>query len=303
MEYVLEVLKQQSFAKAAVKLGLTQPTLSMQISKLEVELGQQLIKRDIRPIRPTPSGHTFIQYANDILSNAKRLEDLYKDKTKIPLEIRIGIIPTMSPYLVPRLLPELIRSISSRILVNEMTTNEIIAGLANEAIDIGILATPLKKNLPYEKALFQEDFFVYLPKSHRLLKNEFVAKSELKKEKLILLDEGHCLRDQVLQLCSRENLLKLPFGFKTGNLETIIKLVDQGMGSTILPYMASMDLSKEQKSRLRRFKTNQPAREVSLVGGKYNGEYDFVKRILKSLELIQQPLGLNLQPKSQVIPI
>ena len=303
MEYVLEVLRQQSFAKAAAKLGLTQPTLSMQISKLEEELGQLLINRDIRPIEPTKSGSTFVQHAEEILASSQRLEDIYKNKSIIPSEVRVGIIPTISPSLVPRVLPELTAAISSQILVNEMTTDEIVTGLADETLDVGILATPLRENTPYEYTLFQEDFFVYLPNGNPLLNQERVSKNDVKKQKLILLDEGHCLRDQVLQLCSRENMQRLPFGFKTGNLETIIKLVDRGMGVTILPLMATLDLSKAQKARLRRFSQTQPARQVSLVGRKFDNSYDFVRRIITSLEKSSASMGLQIQEDVQILPI
>ena len=199
------------------------------------------------------------------------LEEIVKAaKGEIGGEFRLGIIPTVSTSLLPRFLRGVLEKypqISFRI--KELQTNEIINLLNNDRLDAGIMATPLGENGFVEEPLFYEPFMAYIPENHRLEKEEFVLQSELKVNDMLLLKEGHCFRENVLNICDsvfpkgQSNGKELEF--ESGNFETLVRLADKGFGMTLLPYLTALDLDEEAKIRIKPIEHPQPTREMSIV--------------------------------------
>jgi LysR family hydrogen peroxide-inducible transcriptional activator len=271
LEYIVEVAKKQSFGLAAQSCFVTQPTISMQINKLEEELGVVLFDRTKKPVEPTSIGRKIIQQARTAIQEVSRIEELVQsEKGKVEGEFKLGVIPTLAPYLLPRFLESFTKKYPLvDLIIEEMQTHSIVEKLKEDSLDAGILVTPLKIKGILEKHLFYEPFIVYLTAKHPLHKLETVTEKDLNLDDIWLLNEGHCFRDQVMDLCRKrkqagwnhKNLV-----FESGNLETIIRLVDKNFGYTLLPYLATMEMPRaEVKKKLRFFKNPIPNREVSIV--------------------------------------
>lgn len=268
LEYVLAVNKYGHFAKASEACHVTQPTLSMQLQKLESDLGLVIFDRSKKPILLTEAGRTLIEQMQTILFEAHKLGELLKVGESRGLEgqLVVGIIPTIAPYLLPRLLPvveKLFEGLSLKIF--ELQTHEIVEQLNEDRINVGILAIPLKLPGVLEEGLYFEPFSLLCGQGHALAGLKRVKSSLLKSEDLWLLAEGHCLRHQVLDVCSlRKNENKLRrFNFESGSLETLKNLVDSYGGYTLLPALATETLGT--RSRVIPFERPIPAREVGLV--------------------------------------
>ncbi|MDP4116197.1 MAG: LysR substrate-binding domain-containing protein, partial [Bacteroidota bacterium] len=203
MKYAVAVYNHRNFSIAAEKCFITQPTLSMQITKLEKDLGILIFNRKKHPIGITKAGEKFINQAKVVITEYGRLEELVKygndDYSGV---FRLGIIPTISPYLLPlflNLFSEKLPEVD--LVINELTTAEIITGLRKDVIDAGILALPLKQNDISELTLYYEPFVAFVPESHPLFKKKYLAQGELPFDDILLLKEGHCFRNQVISLC------------------------------------------------------------------------------------------------------
>lgn len=283
LEYVLAVQKLGHFAKAAKACFVTQPTLSMQIQKLEETLGVVIFDRSKKPILLTEVGKKLIEQMQSIVHEAKQLEAITQASTdgKIQGELTVGIIPTIAPYLLPRLLPVLEKSYPEiQLKLFEMQTHKIIEALNYDEIDVGILATPLKIPQIHERPLYWEPFSVLCKKSHPLSKFKKVKYSELNSEDIWLLEEGHCLRHQVLDVCSlkQKKYLKRKFQFESGSLETLKNLVNTYGGYTLLPALATNDYGNN--TILIPFEHPVPAREIGLVSRRQH----FKGNLLTALE-------------------
>lgn len=268
LEYVLAVQKHGHFAKAAKACFVTQPTLSMQIQKLEDTLGTVIFDRSKKPILMTETGKKLVEQMQSILHEAKKLESITRAGAsgKILGELTVGIIPTIAPYLIPRLLPvleQLHPDLHLRLF--EMQTHKIIDALNDDEIDVGVLATPLKITNIHEKPLYWEPFSALCRKNHALSKLKRVKYSELNSEDIWLLEEGHCLRHQVLDVCSlkQKKNSKRKYQFESGSLETIKNLVNSYGGYTLLPALATEMLGSHVV--LIPFERPIPAREIGLV--------------------------------------
>jgi LysR family transcriptional regulator, hydrogen peroxide-inducible genes activator len=269
LEYIVAVDTYRSFVAAAEKCFVTQPTLSMQIQKLEDTLGVKLFDRSKQPVTPTEIGIDIIAQARVLLSESEKIKEIITDRQKeLSGELKVGIIPTISPYILPKILSGFVAKYPQvKLIVWEQTTENIIQQLKLGTIDCGILSTPLHESALLEIPVFYENFVAYTSKSSKLYKKKSINPDDIDMEEIWVLNEGHCMREQVLNICQRRKATQgfKHFEYNTGSVETLKRMVDQNNGATILPELALSDLSDKQMDRVRYFKTPEPAREVSIV--------------------------------------
>lgn len=269
LEYIVAVDTYRHFAKAAEKSFITQPTLSMQIKKMEEQLDVLIFDRSKQPVVPTLAGEKIIAQARTILIEAKKLEQIaIESKNEMSGELRIGIIPTISPYLLPRFSGNFRRKYPKvELKVTEMVTERIEEELRNNHLDIGILVTPLHTQGIFESPLFYEEMLVYSSSNHPYTHQQVVNVQQIKTGDIWLLNDGHCFKHQVVNLCEIDHYENsdLPFEFEGGNLDTLIKIIDKEGGYTLIPELAMYDMTEERKKQVRHFENIVPLREVSLV--------------------------------------
>ncbi|WP_338358283.1 LysR family transcriptional regulator [Yeosuana marina] len=266
--YVLAVAEQQNFTKAAEKCFVTQPTLSMQIQKLEDELDIQIFDRTKKPIELTDVGRKIVTQARNIVNESYRIQDIVdQQKGFIGGEFKLGIIPTIMPTLLPMFLKTFIkRHPKVKLKIEELTTEEIISRIIDGHLDAAIVATPLEQELIKERVLYYEPFVSYIPKSHRLHQSKKIDVSELDLDDMLLLEDGHCFRDGVINLCKTfKSHTEDKFQIESGSIETLIKLSNEGLGMTLLPYLHTLDVKESEKGNLHYFNEPTPAREVSII--------------------------------------
>jgi LysR family hydrogen peroxide-inducible transcriptional activator len=269
LEYILAVDNYRQFALAAEKSFVTQPTLSMMIKKLEDELGIKIFDRSRQPVTPTREGVEIIKRARQVLAGASHLKEFAKELSgEITGELRLGIIPTLAPYLLPLFIKSFTRKHPSlKIYIREMITNDIIAKVKAGELDMGLLATPLHEPQITEHPLFHEELFAYASRHEHLPKKKYLLPKEIDLHHLWLLEEGHCLRNQVYNLCELKKLQtdSENLHYEAGSIETLINLIDRHEGITIIPYLATLHLKVAQKKNVREFANPKPVREISLV--------------------------------------
>lgn len=286
LEYVWAVYKNGHFGKAAEECRVTQPTLSMQVQKLENDLGVILFDRSKKPILVTEVGKKIIEQIQTLLFEAKKIESLVlaSQKEKLGGELVVGVIPTVAPYLLPRLLPNLEKNYPElRLKIYELQTQKIIEDLQNDSIDVGILATPLNISKITEYPLYYEPFHVLCKNSHQLSKIKKIKYTNLTFDDIWLLEEGHCLRNQVLDVCSlkQNKNTKRQFQFESGSLETLKNLVDSYGGYTLIPQLATDHLG--QDTTLVSFDRPIPAREIGLVYQRTQFKHDLIEALGESI--------------------
>jgi LysR family hydrogen peroxide-inducible transcriptional activator len=268
LKYVLAVAEHKNFTLAAEKCFVTQPTLSMQIQKIEEELSILIFDRSKKPIQLTDIGQKIVTQAKNIVNEAGRIQDIVEQqKGFIGGEFRLGIIPTIMPTLLPMFLNNFIKKYPKvKLIIEELNTQEIITKLNNGHLDAAIAATPLMEDKIKEIVLYFEPFVAYIPESHHNFQKEEIEVSDLNLDDILLLQDGHCFRDGILNLCKNTNNAESNhFQIESGSFETLIKLADEGLGTTLLPYLHTLDLKEADKVKLRHFKEPKPAREVSLI--------------------------------------
>jgi LysR family hydrogen peroxide-inducible transcriptional activator len=268
LQYVLAVAEHKNFTLAAEKCFVTQPTLSMQIQKIEEELKVQIFDRSKKPIQLTEIGQKIVNQAKNIVIEADRIKDIVEhQKGFIGGEFRLGIIPTIMPTLLPMFLNNFIKKYPKvKLIIEELNTDEIILRLKKGHLDAAIAATPLEDEKIKEIVLYYEPFVAYIPNNFVISHKNEIEVSDLNLEDILLLQDGHCFRDGILNLCKTQDInASNSFQLESGSFETLIKLADEGLGTTLLPYLHTLDLKDEDKSKLRHFKEPKPAREVSLI--------------------------------------
>jgi len=263
LKYVLAVAEHQNFTKAAQKTFVTQPTLSMQIQKLEEELDILIFDRSKKPIELTAVGQKIVTQARNIVNESERMQDVVdQEKGFIGGEFKLGIIPMFLKAFTNKY-PKV------QLKIEELTTPEIITKLQDGHIDAAIAATPLHQERIKERALYYEPFVGYIPSNHRLSKKDKIDNTDLELNDILLLEDGHCFRDGVINLCKSSKLSgNEKFQLESGSFETLIKLSNEGLGMTLLPYLHTLDVSEKQQKNLRYFNEPSPAREVSLIYSK-----------------------------------
>ncbi|WP_452219624.1 LysR family transcriptional regulator [Lacinutrix salivirga] len=268
LTYVLAVAENQNFTKAAEKCFVTQPTLSMQIQKLEDQLDIQIFDRSKKPIELTEVGKKIVSQAKNIVNESRRIQDIVdQQKGFIGGEFRLGIIPTIMPTLLPMFLKEFTKKYPKvKLVIEELTTEDIIEKINDGHLDAAIAATPLKNETITERVLYFEPFVAYIPEGHKLQAKKIISTQDLEIDNMLLLQDGHCFRDGVINLCKNLNLNNEErFHLESGSIETLIKLSNEGLGMTLLPYLHTLDLHDKETKNIKHFTEPSPAREVSLI--------------------------------------
>jgi LysR family transcriptional regulator, hydrogen peroxide-inducible genes activator len=303
--YIVALDTHRHFGAAAAACLVTQPTLSMQVGKLERALGVVLFDRSRAPVVPTDVGARIITQARVVLRETARLRDIRDAAIGVVSgEIRLGVIPTLAPYLLPRMLPELRRRYPAlQLVVEERVTDDVIDGLRRDVLDAGIVASATSAPDIAEHALFTEPFVAYVSPMHRLAGQTSVRAADLSLDDLWLLAEGHCLRAQAVRLCRQRatrgarqesEACTNSARFESGNLETLKRIVEGGMGMTLLPALAAHDLTSEpQRQLLRPFVDPPPSRDVRLVRHRAHHKQQLVDAVVEVLLL---SLPRHLQP-------
>lgn len=291
LKYVLAVAEYQNFTKAAENTFVTQPTLSMQIQKLEEELDILIFDRGKKPIELTSVGKKIVEQAKNIVNESERMKDVVdQEKGFIGGEFKLGIIPTI----MPTLLPMFLRNFNNKypkvhLKIEELTTSDIITKINDGHLDAAIVATPLNQEKINERVLYFEPFVGYVPENHRLFSKKKLESEDLNLNDILLLEDGHCFREGVINICkSFKKSVDDKFQLESGSFETLVKLSNEGLGMTLLPYLHTLDIPEGQKKFLKYFKEPSPAREVSIIYMKselriqiVNALYDVISGVIR----------------------
>ena len=297
-QYVLAVAGSKNFEEAADRCFITQSTLSTMIGRLETEIGIKIFNRKTKPVSITPEGIKIIERLRVINNEIDQLGDLIQElKGEMVGELRVGIIPTIAPYLLPLFLSKFARQFPKvKIIVQEITTAQITESLKNRSLDIGILALPIVDNELTEKELYIEPFLVFDCRANK--PQSKVSINDLDYSNLWLLQEGHCLRTQVYKICDKSNQsLKsgLNFEFESGSMDSLLRFTKSNGGMTIIPFLASLELPKGDKTNIVEFKNPIPSRSVGILTHKF-----FVKkRLANELQKIINDSVLELLPANK----
>ena len=289
LKYVLAVAKYKNFTLASENCFVTQPTLSMQIQKLEDELGVVVFNRKKKPIQLTSIGEKLIEQAKIVISESERISDIVdQQKGFIGGDFRIGIIPTIMPTLLPLFLKTYIKKFGNvNLIIEELTTEDIVKKLNEGFIDVAIAATPLENESIKERVLYYEPFVGYVSDKHRLYKNKTIAVNDLEIDDILLLDDGHCFKDNILNLCGNNPSKKnTNFRLQSGSFNTLIKLSKEGLGMTLIPYLQTLDLLDDDKKNLRDFEKPVPAREVSLIYHKSQLKMQLIESLKTTIDSV-----------------
>lgn len=287
LKYTLAVAEYKNFTVAAEHCFVTQPTLSMQIQKLEEELDAKIFNRSKKPIELTEVGKRIVKQAKVIVDESNRIIDIvHQQKGYIGGEFKLGIIPTVMPTLLPMFLTNFTKTYPKvQLIIEELTTEEIVRKLMDGHIDAGLAATPLENEAIKERVLYYEPFVGLIPQGHRLFSKQKLAADDLEMDDILLLEDGHCFKDSVINLCrtNRKNSNQ-HFQLESGSFDTLIKLSKDGLGMTLLPYLNTLDLHEKDKQYLREFETPPPAREVSLIYHKSQLKMQLIEALKSTID-------------------
>ncbi|MBN23128.1 MAG: DNA-binding transcriptional regulator OxyR [Bdellovibrionaceae bacterium] len=302
LEYILAVEKEGHFGRAARACHVTQPTLSMQVLKLEEFLGFSIFDREKNPVIPTEKGILILKQAKIAVSEFKKINSVYAQNDPVSGTLQVGIIPTLAPSLIPLFIHSFEKKYPKiDLFIEELQTPQIIQALLEDRIDVGLLVTPLNIHSLEETALFYEPFYGYFSKNHKLLKKEKIKPQDLHQNDLWLLSEGHCFRNQTLQICKIKNkAIHHRTHFESGSLETLIRIIDAGEGYTLLPELTSTSISNHQKKKIRAFEGKPPTREVGLVYTKRIHKRRLIQKF-KEAVIEKIPKHLLKKPKEKQI--
>lgn len=287
LEYIVAVDTYRHFGKAAEHCFITQPTLSMQIKKLEEDLEIIIFDRSKQPLIPTDVGQRIIEQARIVLKQSEEINNIVKDhKNKVSGLLRVGIIPTLAPYLLPIFIGKYKKKYPNIFIkVVEQTTENIVNLLQKDLIDVGILVTPLKEEKINEKPIFYEEMLIYANAGHKLHKQKEITLQDIATPEIWLLSDGHCFRDQVINLCSFLGTAdsKLPFHFEAGSLETLMNIIDREGGITLIPELAKDGMSAQRLSNVESFTSFKPLREVSLVYSRHFAKHKLINLLWREI--------------------
>ena len=267
LRYLVAVADQRHFGRAAAQCFVSQPTLSAQLKKLEQSLGVQLIERAPNNVSLTQAGEQVVARARRILEATDEVVTLARSQ-RDPLagRLRVALLPTIGPYLLPQVAPAVRKALPRvELRLYEYQTGPMLEKLHAGELDVGILALPVELAGLESRELYREPFTVALPERHRLAAQQSVRVADLKGEKLLLLEEGHCLRDQALEVCSRVGVSEQQ-DFRATSLETLRQMVATGAGVTLLPELAGRGAYRNARGVvLRPFARPAPARQVGAL--------------------------------------
>lgn len=287
LKYILAVAEYKNFTIAAEHSFVTQPTLSMQIQKLEDELDIQIFNRSKKPIELTEIGKKIVEQAKTIVDESNRINDIVdQQKGYIGGEFKVALIPTIMPTLLPMFLKTFNRKYPKvNLHIEELTTEEIIKKLSDGHIDVALAATPLENENIKEKPLYYEPFVGFVPENHKLHQKEQLCVDELEADDLLLLEDGHCFKESILNICnSFKSKNTKSFRLESGSFDTLIKLSKEGLGMTLLPYLHTLDIQEADKKYLREFEKPVPAREVSLIYHKSQLKMQLIEALKSTID-------------------
>jgi LysR family hydrogen peroxide-inducible transcriptional activator len=301
LRYLVALADHKHFGRAAAASFVSQPTLSTQIRKLEDELGVSLVERAPRRVMLTPIGHDIAERARRVLAEVAQMGEVAR-RSQDPEAgtVRLGLFPTLAAYLLPHVLPA-VRGRFPRLelLLVEEKTDVILSRLRDGRLDAGILALPVHDDQLHVEPLFEESFVLALPQSHRLARRDKpLALHDLDHEHLLLLEEGHCLRDQALDVCRLAGANEHD-GFRATSLETLRQMVAAGVGMTLLPMLAVQPpVPPSPDIHLLSFRGKPPSREIAMVWRRSSAMHGFLKQLAGSFkdlppELLQSAPGLD----------
>lgn len=285
LQYVLAVAEHKNFTLAAEKCFVTQPTLSMQIQKLEDELDVKIFDRNKKPIQLTAVGEKIVKQAQNIVNESNRIKDIVdQQKGYIGGDFRIGIIPTIMPTLLPMFLNTFNKKYPKvNLIIEEYNTDEIITRLHKGALDAAIAATPLEEPELMESPLYYEPFVGYFPQEFRKGLAE-LSPEDLDINDILLLQDGHCFTNGILNLCKASRLdPNRKFDLYSGSFETLIRLANEGLGVTLLPYLHTLEMPEKYAKNIVPFKDPKPSREVSLIYPKTELKIQIVEALRKTI--------------------
>ena len=286
MEYIVAVYRVRHFAKAAEMCGVTQPTLSAMIQKLEKELGVKIFERSSQQVTPTAIGKLVVEQAWKVISRANKIKDIIAEKEhSLSGTFKIGILPTIAPYLLPRFFTKLEKQnpdIDFHII--EMKTAEIKKALTRGEIDAAIAVRLDELEIYEQTSIYYEQFIAYVAKNDPLFSHENIKTSDLSNEFLWLLDEGHCFRDQLVKFCNLKSATESKSKYSLGSIETFMRMVESGQGVTFIPELAISQLSESQKELVRPFAIPIPVRDVVLLTTKNFVRHSIANLIIDSIK-------------------
>ena len=287
LKYTLAVAEHGNFTTASDKCFVTQPTLSMQVQKLEEELGVVIFNRSTKPLQVTEIGQKVLFQAKKIVEESSRMNDVVsEEKGIIGGTLKVGIIPTVSSTLLPLFLNIFIKKHKNvELKIEEFNTETINQKLEDNTIDCAIAATPLNNNRIIERPLYYEPFVAYVPNHHFLSGNKVLEVDDLSNGDILILQDGHCFRDQVLNLCSFEDLNK-QYELKSGSFETLINLSNNGPWMTIIPYLHSNNLSPKNLENIIPFQDPSPAREISMIYSKSQLKLPVINALMTTISSV-----------------
>lgn len=287
LEYIVALAQYQSFSLAAEKCFVTQPTLSMQIKKMENDLDVILFDRTKKPVTPTEIGSLLIEQARTILTETEKITELVQiSRHTLAGKLRIGILPSIAPYLLPNFIGKFAKKYTGLdITVKELISDEIMQALENDQLDVGILATPLPKNGFNIYPLFYERILLYCHKNHDFAKRKYVDAAQMKAQKIWLMSHGNCFRNQVINLCDlKEDSNQTAFSYESASIQTLIKLVETEGGITVIPELASEGFSEKKKQLVKPFHKINPVRQISLISNRVFVKKRMIEALSESIK-------------------
>ncbi|NNJ55587.1 MAG: LysR family transcriptional regulator [Bacteroidia bacterium] len=291
IQYLIALDEHRNFIKAAEASFVTQPTLSMQMKKLEEELGVLIFDRSKQPITPTALGEKIIEQARVIYNETARIENILKEFTgEVSGNLKIGVLPTISNSLIPRLISQVAKKYPDlKLTIKEGLTHEIVEELEANKLDVGIVSVPLHNSSLTESHLYVEKFRIYAHPNHPSANKNSWDVEDLLKDKLWLLSEGNCFRTQAINLCGLpdEQLNHMALNYESGNLQTLKKVVDLEGGATIMPEWEAGELDDDSLNNLRAFKEDSAGRAVGLIYTKFYAKEGVIGKLE---EMIKQSL-------------
>lgn len=303
LEYIQALDKFRHFGRAADYCDVTQPTLSTMIQKLEEELGVKIFDRSHQPIIPTAVGRRILDQAAVILLQMAQVKEVIREETEtLTGKVRLGVLPTVAPYLLPRVLPLIKKHLPElKVTITELKTSECVSALLSGEIDIALIASASTSDQLVDHPLFYEEFLGYVPRQSELFAEEHIRSSEVGKHQLWLLDEGHCFRDQLVKFCHLKNAPHQRFSYSRGSLETFMHFVEQGNGITFVPELVIDTLSPDRRELVRSFALPRPTRCITLIHHQEYVRHVLVERLGEVVRASVPKEMLRLRPGQDLV--
>ncbi|MGN1376553.1 MAG: hydrogen peroxide-inducible genes activator [Prevotella sp.] len=303
LEYIVAVYRHRHFGKAAEECGVTQPTLSAMIQKLENELSVKLFNRSSQQVIPTQVGRLVVEQAWKVLSRARKIEDIVaEEKHSLTGVFRLGVLPTIAPYLLPRFFPRFVAEHPDLDLrVIEMKTEDIKKSLAKGSLDAAVIVRLDDMDEYQLHTIYYEQFLAYVSRKDRLFEHQSIKLSDLDTEFLWLLDEGHCFRDQLIRFCNLKSAKASKETYSLGSIETFMRMVESGLGMTFIPELAVEQLSDAQRQLVRPFALPIPTREIVMITNRSFVRHSVREALINAIVSSVPPCMLKLNNTEQRI--